>query len=577
MAKKKIGDLLIERGYITKAQLDECLREQALTGARLGDMLVAKGLITEEQLTDTISDRLSIPKVSLESMVLDPRIISRVPVDVARKYVLIPVFEIGNTLTLAMADPLNIIAIDEVKYLTGREIKRAVAGSSEIKSAIDQYYSVADSLHQLIGDSQLESSPLADQPEFRGDVRADSPVMKLVDLIISKAVKDRASDIHIEPDETSIRIRYRISGTMREEASPPKSMQNELISRIKVAANLDVSEKRLPQDGRFMAAVDGAQIDLRISSLPTIHGEKLVIRILDRRNLLLSFNELGFDSRTESAWNEIIRKPEGLVLISGPTSSGKTSTLYATLQTINTVEKNIVTVEDPVEYSLPMIIQVQINERAGLTFPSTLRAMLRQNPDIIMIGEIRDKETAQMAVRSALTGHLVFSTIHTNDAPSAVTRLIDMGIEPYFVGTALKGVLAQRLVRKNCPDCREAYKPSELILRRAGIFPASPQLQFQHGAGCPHCRRTGLHGQTGIYEFFQVNERISEAIMAGAANSTMVEEARRHGFRSLFEAGMDKVSAGEVCIEELLTETSNASDSGRESDRSVTSVYANDI
>ena len=326
-----------------------------------------------------------------------------------------------------------------------------------------------------------------------------------------------------------------------------------------------------------MAVVDGAQIDLRISTLPTIHGEKIVIRILDRRNLLLTFKELGFDASTEKLWNEIIHKPEGLILISGPTSSGKTSTLYATLQTINTVEKNIVTVEDPVEYSLPMIIQVQINERAGLSFPSTLRAMLRQNPDIIMIGEIRDKETAQMAVRSALTGHLVFSTIHTNDAPSAVTRLVDMGIEPYLVASALKGVLAQRLVRKNCPDCRKSYTPSELILRRAGIFPASPKLAFQHGAGCPHCRRTGLHGQTGIFEYVEVNQRISELIMAGASNSSLVEEARKHGFRTLFDAGMDKVNSGEVSIEELLTETSNTGEMARPGAQSVTSVYANDI
>ena len=578
MAKKKIGDLLIERGYITDAQLEECLREQALTGARLGDMLVTKGYISEEQLTDTISDRLSIPKVSLDSMVLDPRIITRVPVDVARKYVLIPVFEIGNTLTLAMADPLNIIAIDEIKYLTGREIKRSIASASEIKSAIDQYYSVADSLHQILGDSKLDALPMAEQPEFGGDHRADSPVMKLVDLIISKAVKDRASDIHIEPDETSMRIRYRISGAMREEASPPKTMQNELISRIKVAANLDVSEKRLPQDGRFMAVVDGVTVDLRISTLPTIHGEKIVIRILDRRNLLLTFKELGFDSSTQESWNDIIRKPEGLILISGPTSSGKTSTLYATLQTINTVEKNIVTVEDPVEYSLPMIIQVQINERAGLTFPSTLRSMLRQNPDIIMIGEIRDKETAQMAVRSALTGHLVFSTIHTNDAPSAVTRLIDMGIEPYLVGSALKGVLAQRLVRKNCPDCREPYRPSELVLRRAGLTSMAQQLEFQHGTGCPHCRRTGLHGQTGVYEYFPVTTQISELIMVSASSNTLVQEARKHGFKSLFEAGMNKVAHGDISIEELLTETSNAmTDTRLESEPRIDPIYANDI
>jgi len=372
MPHKKLGDVLIERGVITPEQLDKALHQQPMTGKRLGDLLVDTGVITEDQLLEAISDRLAIPKLSLPTMVIDPLVVSRVPVDLARRYTLIPVFSIGNTLTLAMADPLNIIAIDEIKYRTGCDIKRVVATISAT-------------------------------PE---KTEAETPIVRLVNLIISKAVKDRASDIHIEPDEASLRIRYRISGVMREEASPPKAMQKELISRIKIAANLDVSEKRLPQDGRFMTQVDEASVDLRVSTLPTIHGEKIVIRILDQRNLIRSFHDLGFRDRVRDAWKTIIRKPEGLVLLSGPTSSGKTTTLYTTLQEINTIEKNIITVEDPVEYSLPLINQIQINEKAGLTFPSTLRAMMRQNPDIIMIGEIRDVETAKMAVRSSLTGHL---------------------------------------------------------------------------------------------------------------------------------------------------------------------------
>ncbi|MEW5993648.1 MAG: GspE/PulE family protein, partial [Candidatus Zixiibacteriota bacterium] len=395
------------------------------------------------------------------------------------------------------------------------------------------------------------------QAAITPDAESESAVVKLVNLIISKAVKDRASDIHVEPEETRLRIRYRIHGAMREEAAPPKTMQNELISRIKIAANLDVSEKRLPQDGRFMVSVEGAPIDLRISTLPTIHGEKIVIRILDRRNLLLTLGQLGFSDAMEKTWDDLIRQPEGLILISGPTSSGKTSTLYATLQAISSIEKNIITIEDPVEYSLPLIIQVQINERAGLTFPSTLRSMLRQNPDIIMIGEIRDRETAQMAVRSALTGHLVFSTIHTNDAPSSIARLTDMGLEHYLVGTALKGVLAQRLVRVNCPECRTTYRPSESVLKRAGLLDLAEVFEFYRSTGCPHCRQTGFKGQTGIFELIQITPVISEMIMRRASVREIKDEARKSGYLPLFEMGLEKLRKGMISLEELLKETYN--------------------
>jgi len=560
MPRKKIGDIFLERGFVTPEQLETALNQQPTTGKRLGDLLVDTGVISEEQLLDAVSYRLSIPRLSLDSMVIDPHVISRVPVELARRYTLVPVFAIGNTLTLAMADPLNIIAIDEIKYRTGCDIKRAVATISEIKTAIDEYYSVADSLEGIIGEEQDTPETPAPEVDFIEDAEAETPIIRLVNVILSKAVKDKASDIHIEPDDTSLRIRYRISGVMREEASPPKKMQKELISRVKIAANLDVSEKRLPQDGRFMTTVDGASVDLRVSTLPTIHGEKIVIRILDQRNLIRSFRDLGFRDRVQDAWKSIIRKPEGLVLLSGPTSSGKTSTLYATLQEINSIEKNIITVEDPVEYSLPLINQIQINEKTGLTFPSTLRAMLRQNPDIIMIGEIRDTETAQMAVRSSLTGHLVFSTIHTNDAPSAVTRLIDMGIESYLVVSALRGVLAQRLVRINCPDCCESYRPSDTILARAGLKEMSDVIDFQRGMGCKHCKMTGFAGQTGIFEYLAINAEIAELINEGATLSAIRNAGRRNGYLPLFETGLEKVVAGIVTLDELLKETTNIED-----------------
>ncbi|MFH2049787.1 MAG: ATPase, T2SS/T4P/T4SS family [bacterium] len=557
LSKKKIGDLLLEKGYLNRDQLEQGLNEQTFSGKRLGETLVEMGFITEEQLLDTVSERLSIPKLSLASMIIDPEVIQKIPVEIARRFTLLPIFELGNTLTIAMADPLNVIALDEIKYRTGLNIKRAIATVSDIKNAIDEFYTVADSFKQIMANEQNDDAINKIEKIEDLDPTAESSVARLVDLLIIQAVKEKASDIHIEPDENRLRIRYRIDGIMREEASPPKNMHAELVSRIKVASNLDVSEKRIPQDGRFTISVEGLIVDLRVSTLPTIHGEKIVIRILDRRNLLLDFKDLGFNEAVENSWTNIINKPEGLILITGPTSSGKTSTLYATLQDINSIEKNMITVEDPVEYSLPLIIQIQINEKAGLTFPSTLRAMLRQNPDIIMIGEIRDTETARMAIRSALTGHLVFSTIHTNDAPSTIMRLIDMGIENYLVATALKGVLAQRLVRLNCPDCTDEYMPSELLLKRAGILHQVDQYTFKHGAGCQKCKNSGYKGLTGIYEFVEITPEISELIMRNASVNQILETARSKGYKSLFEAGLEKLKSGTICLEELLKETSN--------------------
>lgn len=558
MIRKKLGELLIDRGLVSAEQLESALQQQSRSGARLGTVLVELGYVSEDDLTDVVSERLGIPRVSLSAMVIDPQVIQRLSVETARRYTLIPIFAIGNTLTLAMADPLNIIAIDEIKYQTGCDVKRAIASESEIKEAIEEYYSVADSLQEIVSSHAAQEASVGSTIAIEENEEVDSPIIRLVNLIIQKAIRDRASDVHIEPDETTVRIRYRVNGVMREEASPPKSMQNEVISRIKIAANLDVSEKRLPQDGRFLMSTDGGRVDLRVSTLPTIHGEKIVIRLLDRRNLFLTLHQLGVEKDLEKDWMSLITKPEGLILLSGPTSSGKTSTLYTTLQQINSVEKNIVTVEDPVEYSLPLINQVQINEKAGLSFPSTLRSILRQNPDVIMIGEIRDRETAQMGVRSALTGHLVFSTIHTNDAPSAITRLLDMGIEDYLVATALKGVLAQRLVRTNCPHCIEEYTPSEGVLARASIAPEIlAGLTFKRGAGCNQCKMTGFQSQIGIFELIRITPIISEMILGGISLNRIREQALQSGYFPLFDAGLEKVRSGAVCLEELLKETSH--------------------
>lgn len=563
MTRKRLGDLLVERGVITQQQLNDALVIQEKTGERLGNILVAKGIINEDQLLEAVSERLGIPKLSLGQLVIDPQVVQRVPVEIARRYTIIPIFAIGNTITLAMADPLNIIAIDEIRYQTNADIKRTIARADEIREAIDRYYSVADSLNEIIANNRETARPTKIAPlqvVSTESNESEAPIVRLVNLIISKAVKDKASDIHIEPDEDTLRVRYRIHGGMREEASPPKSMQSEILSRIKVSANLDLSEKRIPQDGRMGVSVDGHSIDLRISTLPTIHGEKIVIRILDRRNLHLTFQQLGFRPKMLAEWLHVVKQPEGLILITGPTSSGKTTTLYTTLQEINSIEKNIITVEDPVEYSLPLINQVQINEKAGLSFPAALRSMLRQNPDIVMIGEVRDTETAKIAVRSSLTGHLVFSTIHTNDAPSTVARLLDMGIEPYLLASALKGILAQRLVRTNCSECSAAYQPPATLLQRAGITELSDVIEFKKGAGCRKCKGSGFSGMTGIYEYLEITAPISEAILTGASANRLRELAKKNGFLTLFESGLEKLTSGILCLEELLKETSNAED-----------------
>lgn len=549
MAIKKLGELLIERGLISSEQLSEALREATASGNRIGDVLVQKGLITDEQLLEVIAERLKTPKITLDSLIIDPSIIKTVPVELAKRYSLIPVFRIGNALTVAMADPLNIIAIDELAYLTGCQIRRAIASEAAIKSAIERFYSVQERLKSVIGD--ISDTP-TDSPRATvslEDDSEDSPVVKLVHLLISKAVHDGASDIHIEPNETSLRVRYRLSGRMREEASPPKSLQAELISRIKIAAELDVSEKRLPQDGRFTVNVDDSPIDLRVSTLPTIHGEKIVIRILDPRNIRIGLPQMGFNTELLGKWRELINSPDGLILISGPTSSGKTTTLYASLQEINSIEKNIITVEDPVEYSLQLINQVQTNERAGLTFATCLRSILRQNPDIIMIGEIRDTETASMAIRSSLTGHLVFSTIHTNDAASSVTRLVDIGVENYLVASALQGALAQRLVRLNCPKCLEEYNPPDTLAHLAGL---PKDTVFQRSKGCASCQMSGHKGMTGLFEFILINDTIREMIARGDTDTSIKAYARTLGMRTLFEAGSELLREGKITLEELL-------------------------
>lgn len=556
---KRIGDLLVDRGLLTREQLTAALEEQDKTGSRLGQILREKELISEEDLVDVITTRLGIPKLSLDNIVIDPSIVEIVPLSIAKKYQLIPVFKIGRTLTVAMADPLDVIALDELKYLTNLKINRTVSAGSAIAKAIHQYYSLRESMAEVIRDISEEDTSV--QPDLAATISeaemstSEAPLIKLVNLLIMQAVRERASDIHIEPDEHKLRIRYRINGVLKEQDAPPRSLHTSIVSRIKVMAQMDVSEKRVPQDGRFVTKVGNRDIDIRASTLPTVNGEKVVLRVLDRRNLVQGLDNLGFDNRTLVDFRELIRKPEGLILITGPTGSGKTTTLYAALNEVKSIEKNIITLEDPVEYTLALINQVQVNEKAGLTFASALRSILRQNPDIIMVGEIRDAETAQMAVRSSLTGHLVLTTVHTNDAAGAIARLIDMGVEDYLLASCLLGVLAQRLVRTICPGCKSKESLPTAVAEILGIDLEADGSRFYTGQGCEECGGTGYAGRIGIYEYLPINNRIREILLASPNSAAIKSAAQKLGMSTLREQVIAKGLSGITTYREILRAT----------------------
>ncbi|MDZ7262751.1 MAG: ATPase, T2SS/T4P/T4SS family, partial [candidate division KSB1 bacterium] len=451
---KKLGEMLLEKNLITREQLNLALEIQQKTKDKLGKIFVEKGWVTEETLLDVLSQNLKIPKIKLDSYVIDPAIITIVPQQFALKYQLMPLFKVGDELTVAMSDPLDIFAIDALHYRTRCKIHVALASEKDILQAIEKYYTVKDSMDRVIRDLDKAEVAQIKEEKDHTSTRAivedsdEASVIKLVNLFILQAIKDKASDIHVEPDEGMLRIRYRVDGVLREAFTPPKQLHPMIISRIKIMADLDVAERRIPQDGRFHFKAEKKEVDVRVSILPTVEGEKAVLRILDKTSVLFGLEEMGFSEDNLQQWRSLIRKPEGIILITGPTGSGKTTTLYGVLKEINSVEKNIVTVENPVEYKFPLINQVQINPKAGLTFSTGLRAVLRQDPDIIMIGEIRDLESAEIAIRSALTGHLVLSSIHANDAVGVIFRLLDLGVEPFLISSSLVGIVAQRMIRR---------------------------------------------------------------------------------------------------------------------------------
>jgi type IV pilus assembly protein PilB len=552
--KKRLGELLLESGAITPDQLQIALKNQKETGQRIGSILISLGMLTEEKLTQVIARKLQIPYVNLDDMVIDKEVARAVSAELARKHLVIPVFRIGNVLTVAFYDPLDYIAIDEISYYSKMKIKRVVASKSQIEAAIEASYSIdeaADRAVEVIKSENIAINVDEIDPDSQEDIKGDMPVVKLVNMVVARGVVMRASDIHFDPDESGLRVRFRIDGLMKDVSVLPLTLIPGVVSRIKVMASMDVSEKRLPQDGRFQARFKKNFVDFRVSSLPTAFGEKIGIRILDKSTVVLNLQKMGFSLNNLKRWQELIARPEGLILITGPTGSGKTTTLYATLGRISTAEKSVVTVEDPIEYNLPLITQVQINEKAGLSFATSLRSIVRQNPDILMVGEIRDLATAEIAVRASMTGHLVLSTLHTSDAPVALNRLIDMGIEPYLVSSAVSCVLAQRLVRKLCSACKyevEDMDPATRdLLERYGL-PA----RIYRAKGCPKCIFQGYSGRTAIHELLIMEPDLRALVNMKVPHENLRQKAVDLGMISLRADGLSKAVEGVTSVEEIM-------------------------
>ncbi|WZL75033.1 type II secretion system ATPase GspE [Clostridiaceae bacterium 35-E11] len=551
--KKKLGNLLMDAGLITKEQLHHALKLQKNSGKKLGEILIEEGIIQEKQIIEVLEFQFGIPHMDLEKHFIDPEIPRLISENLARRNMLIPVKKERDRLVVAMVDPLNIFAIDDVKIATGLEVEPAIATKQDIFYAIDQYYH-KQSAEKAIEDFKKQYN-VEDMEALNEEVLNDinnAPVVRLVNSIIKQAVKSKASDIHIEPLENSLRVRFRIDGELQEIMTPSKTTHSAIITRIKIMGKMDIAEKRIPQDGRLETTIDGKELDLRIAVLPTVYGEKIVIRLLDRSGFLFSKSQLGFSRRNLEIFEKVIQRPNGIILVTGPTGSGKTTTLYTILRELNKIEKNIITVEDPVEYRLQGVSQVQVNAKAGLTFANALRSILRQDPDIIMIGEIRDPETAQIAVRAAITGHLVLSTMHTNDASSTITRLMDMGIEPYLVSSALSGVIAQRLVRKICEHCKKTYMPT---MHEKKLLEMPTEVMLYKGEGCSYCNHTGYKGRTAIHEMMSIGKNIRIQIDQRKSIDTLRQTAFEEGMVSLKETGKHLVLEGVTTLEEWLKVT----------------------
>ena len=562
---EKLGELLLKNNLITSQQLEKALDDQKSSGGRLGDSLIKLGLVQEGELVGFLSKQYGMPSINLSEIKISPDVIKIIPNDVAIKYQVIPVSLRNSTLIVAMVDPSNIFAIDDIKFLTGHRIEPMIASESSMALSLDTYYGTTKGLTNILQGIEAEELQIAGEEESLdiGNLQQaseDAPVIKLVNAVFTDAVKKRASDIHVEPYEKFLRIRFRIDGILYEIMRPPLKMKNAVVSRLKIMARLDIAERRLPQDGRIkLKMAKGEEMDVRVSILPTLFGEKVVLRLLDKSNLQLDMTKLGFEEGQLNDFKEAIYKPYGMVLVTGPTGSGKTTTLYSALSELNKITENISTAEDPVEFNLPGINQVQIHEEIGLTFANALRSFLRQDPDIILVGEIRDFETAEIGIKAALTGHLVLSTLHTNDAPSTINRLLNMGIEPFLVSSATNLIVAQRLVRKTCAECKAPVTISPESFAKLGILPEEYEqyknITFYKGTGCDACNNTGYKGRIALYEVAAVTDPIKELILQGASALEIKREAIRQGMKTLRRSGITKLLEGVTSLEEILKTT----------------------
>jgi type IV pilus assembly protein PilB len=567
----RLGEILIKESLITSEQLRQALEHQKSSGGRLGTCLMKLGFITEDEITGVLSRQYGVPSINLKFYEVDAAVIKLIPQDTAVRYQIVPLSRVGSTLTIAMTDPTNVFAMDDIKFMTGFNVEPVVASETAIAEAISKFYGSVqsgDELEKVMKDlSAEEAADLELASEEQETNLADleraaeeAPIIKLVNLILTDAVKRGASDIHIEPYEKEVRVRLRIDGILQAVMTPPLKLRDAITSRIKIMAKLDISEKRLPQDGRIMIKYrkDGRikDLDFRVSTIPTLYGEKIVMRLLDKENLRLDMTKLGFEQESLTKFERAILRPYGMVLVTGPTGSGKTNTLYSSIARLNTQETNIMTAEDPVEFQLAGINQVQMKDQIGLNFAAALRAFLRQDPNIILVGEIRDFETAEIAVKAALTGHLVLSTLHTNDAPSTISRLMNMGIEPFLVATSVNLICAQRLVRKICQNCKEPLEVPDQTLLDAGFTQEeTPTTKIFIGKGCGMCNRTGYKGRVGLYEVMEINDELRELILVGASALELKKKAIDQGMLTLRKSGLTKVAMGFTTLEEVIRET----------------------
>ncbi len=555
-----LGEILVRKGKATRADVDKALGIQKDTGERIGAVMVRMGVLKEEDVLEALSEQTRIPVIDFSRVEIDKNLFREIPSKLVHSRTFLPLRRENNTLTVAISDPLNLSSLDDLRTILGVDIKPVLARERDIQKTMTELFGVgADTVDQMIEESADELTVLKDEEDKTGDLELveDAALIKLVNQIIKEALADRASDIHIEPVEGDLRVRYRIDGVLHRQPMPPQlsKFQSAIISRLKIMANLNIAERRLPQDGRIKLKIGGRNIDVRVSVIPTLVGEGIVMRLLDRQSIALSLEDLGMADGTFAVFKEVIAQPHGIFLVTGPTGSGKTTTLYAALNRLNSIDTKIVTIEDPVEYQLEGINQIHVRSKIGLTFAHGLRSILRHDPDIIMVGEIRDLETAQIAVQAALTGHLVLSTLHTNDAPQAITRLVDMGVEPFLISSTVEGMMAQRLVRTICPHCREEYAPSakeiEFILRLGRD--ESPVKSLFRGRGCEECRFTGFRGRSGIFEIFRVDDSMRDLINKNPTSHVVRNEARRGGMISLREDGIRMVREGKTTIEEVIS------------------------